>query len=112
VVLAIIPQLIFGGSTVPRSEMELPAKVLSEMMISKPVLELLGDITNLDRRVYLQAVFTASMGEFGSFDIRVETPFDNAFKINPLWRWLVLAGWAGGLSIAVWFVQSLKGRSR
>jgi ABC-type multidrug transport system ATPase subunit len=112
VVLAIIPQLIFGGSTVPRSEMELPAKVLSEMMISKPVLELLGDITNLDRRVYLQAVFTASMGEFGSFDIRVETPFDNAFKINPLWRWLVLAGWAGGLSLAVWFVQSLKGRSR
>jgi hypothetical protein len=108
-----IPQLIFAGSTVPRAEMELPALVISDLTISKWTLELLSDITNIDRRLLLQSVVTVNGGEFiGSFDVRIETPFDNAFKIQPAWRWLVLLGWFTLFSVAMWAVQAAKGRRR
>ena len=81
-------------------------------MVSKWVLELLGDITNLDLRLARQAIYTADLGEFGKYDVRIETPFDTAFEIEPLWRWLVLAGWILALALGLWFVQSRKGRVR
>jgi ABC-type multidrug transport system permease subunit len=111
-VLAVIPQLIFGGSTVPRSEMALPSLLISDVMISKWVLELLGHITDLQRRIDIQSVVTVNLGDFGNYDVRVETPFQTAFSIEPGWRWLVLCSWIVGLALATWLTLALRDRRR
>jgi ABC-type multidrug transport system ATPase subunit len=111
-VLAIIPQLIFGGSTVPRAEMQWVALRISDVMTSKWVLELLGDITNLQRRIDLQSVVTVSLGEFGNFDVRVTSPFQTAFSVDPLWRWLFLWGWVLVFAVGTWAALMLRERRR
>lgn len=111
-VLAIIPQLIFGGSTVPRSEMALPSLLISDVMVSKWVLELLGHITNLQRRIDIQSVVTVNLGDFGNYDVRITTPFQTAFSIDPTWRWLFIGGWIVVFTAATWAVLALRDRGR
>lgn len=110
-VIAIIPQLIFGGSTVPRSEMGPASRLISELTVSKWSLELTGQITGLDFRIANQRIQTGDFGDFGKFSFPVETPFDNAFKIDPVWRWLVLIGFSAAFLAATLYVQTRKGRA-
>jgi hypothetical protein len=110
-VIAIIPQLIFGGSTVPRSEMGPASRLISELTVSKWSLELTGQITDLDFRIANQRIQTGDFGDFGKFSFPVETPFDNAFKIDPVWRWLVLVGFSAAFLAATLYVQTRKGRA-
>lgn len=113
-VLAIIPQLIFGGSTVPRSEMTVPAQLVSDATITKWALELLGENTGLDRRLAIQSVHGLDLPRElgGVVNVQVETPFDDAFKPNGPPRWAALSAFGAVFIAGTLLVQSRKGRGR
>lgn len=112
VVLLLIPQLIFAGSTVPRSEMEAPAKLVSDVTISKWSLELLGGIVDLDESIFQQSFKAVPDGFGNTFQFHVPGPWHHAFK-GALWiRWVVLGGFAVVLVATTYLVQRLKGRVR
>ena len=113
VVLLLIPQLIFAGSTVPRSEMRTPAKLISDATISKWSLELLGGSIDLDSAVFSQS-FKEYKDPFSgeSAVIPIQGPFQFAFR-GALWiRWAALGIWVFALVTATYFVQRYKGRIR
>lgn len=112
-VLAIVPQLIFGGSTIPRSQMQPIARANSDAMISKWSLELMGDMTGLDERLAAQSVRTVPAAAGAQpVEVRFATPYDNAFKIDPAVRWAVMAGFVVVFTGGTILVQSRKGRPR
>jgi ABC-type multidrug transport system ATPase subunit/ABC-type multidrug transport system permease subunit len=92
VVLALIPQLIFAGSTVPRSEMTPVSKAISDITITKWTLELTGSVTDLDGRLAAQSVQTVSTPGGPVVVPAAVRPFENAFKVDERARWLVLGG--------------------
>ncbi len=112
-VLVIIPQLIFGGSTVPRAVMQPVAKSISDTTVTKWSLELLGKVTGIDQRIEEQSQVTVTPPGGGSpVTVPIPTPFDKAFEIDAATRWAALAGFfllfIGGTVL----VQELKPRLR
>jgi ABC-type multidrug transport system permease subunit len=113
VVLLLIPQLIFAGSTVPRSEMRAPAKLVSDVTISKWSLELLGGSVDIDDAIFRQSFRTFTDGTSGmELSLSIQGPFQFAFRDPLLPKWLVLGGWALALVLATYLVQRFKGRVR
>ncbi len=114
IVLLLIPQLIFAGSSVPRSEMREPSKIISDAMVSKWSLELSGLITDLDTQEFKQSFVyyvDFNTGRTETTGIPADKrPFDNAFKGEQWPRWTVLAGFSVLFLGATLAVQSLKGR--
>jgi ABC-type multidrug transport system ATPase subunit len=93
VVMAIIPQLIFAGSTVPRVDMDPVSKVISDVTITKWSLELTGHITDLTTNLAAQSTLTAPAPGGGTTTVRIPyRPFEKAFAIDAASRWAVLAG--------------------
>lgn len=95
VVLALIPQLIFAGATVPRSEMSPTSKAISEVTVTKWALELTGGLVDLDFRFDTQSVVILGVGDGAIVELEVpERPFENAFTEPLRWRWAALAGFS------------------
>ncbi len=114
VVLALIPQLIFAGSTVPRSEMTPFSRVISDATVTKWSLELAGGLTHLDERLDVQA--TQTIRPPGSDQpLTVQNPvrpFEGAFRVSLPWRWVALLGFAGIFIAGTFVAQAQKGRPR
>jgi ABC-type multidrug transport system ATPase subunit/CRP-like cAMP-binding protein/ABC-type multidrug transport system permease subunit len=94
--VALIPQLIFAGALVPFDKMPLVGDILSYGMISRWALQLTGGIADLSARFDTQfpRVFSA--------------PYVNQFD-DAMWvRWVILAGFAVGMTIATMIVQKRK----
>ncbi len=103
VVLALIPQLIFAGATVPRSEMSPISKAISEVTITKWALELTAGLVDLDSRFDTQSILVLAVGEGTVVELEVpERPFENAFTEPLRWRWTVLAGFSVIFSAATY----------
>jgi ABC-type multidrug transport system permease subunit len=113
VVLLLIPQLIFAGSTVPRSEMRAPARLVSDVTISKWSLELLGGSVDIDAAIFDQSFHEFVDGASGLTQvIQRHGPFEFAFR-DVLWpKWVVLGAWAFAFVLATYLVQRFKGRVR
>jgi ABC transport system ATP-binding/permease protein len=114
IVLLLIPQLIFAGSTVPRSEMREPSKIVSDITVSKWSLELSGLITDLETREFKQAFVDLSPYP-GSAVMTIAIPdemrpFDHSFKGEQWIRWTMLSAFSVLFLGATLAVQSLKGR--
>lgn len=108
VVLALIPQLVFAGSTVPRSEMTPVSKVVSDFTVTKWALELTGSLTGLDRRIAAQSLLTVDTA-VGPAVVQIPVrPFENAFKGAEATRWVALAGFLVVFYAATLIVQSRK----
>ena len=112
-VLVIIPQLIFGGSTVPREVMQPVARSISDTTVTKWSLELLGNVTGIDERIENQSKVTVPVPGGGEpVTVPVATPFDDAFAIDAASRWAVLVGFTLLFIGATVLVQQLKPRLR
>jgi ABC-type multidrug transport system ATPase subunit len=111
VVLLLIPQLIFAGSTVPRSEMREPAKLISDATMSKWSLELLGGMTRLDASLFDQSFKSVPGFPGEQMVVRVpDRPFEQAFKGDPALRWAVLSGFFLAFLVTTYAVQRSKGQ--
>jgi hypothetical protein len=109
VVLALIPQLIFAGSTVPRSEMSHVSRAVSEMTITKWALELEGITTGLDSRFDAQSTIRAAAPDGSEVAVEVPyRPFEHAFEGDAGWRWFVLAGFVAVFTAGTWLAQRRK----
>ncbi|MEO6398544.1 MAG: ATP-binding cassette domain-containing protein, partial [Tepidiformaceae bacterium] len=112
-VLVIIPQLIFGGSTVPREVMQPVARSISDTTVTKWSLELLGSVTGIDERIANQSKVTVPVPGGGEpVTVPVATPFDEAFAIDAASRWAALAGFTLLFVGATVLVQQLKPKLR
>jgi hypothetical protein len=112
-VLVIIPQLIFGGSTVPRAVMQPVAKTISDTTVTKWSLELLGNVTGIEERIAAQSKVTVTPpGSDQSITVPVATPFDHAFDGNVPTRWAILVGFSVLFIAGTVAVQELKPRLR
>jgi ABC-type multidrug transport system permease subunit len=111
VVLALIPQLIFAGSTVPRSEMSHLSKGISELTVTKWSIELTGIATGLDERFDTQATLQVPVPNGPPKVVEVpHQPFQNAFTGDAAIRWIVLAGFVVVFVSGTFISQSRKGR--
>lgn len=112
IVLLLIPQLIFAGATVPRSEMREPSRIVSDITISKWSLELTALITDIETREVKQAFFSVEFpgGALTMAVPRYLRPFDHAFTGRRSVRWLVLGGFSLLFLGATLAVQGSKGR--
>ena len=114
IVLVLIPQLIFAGATVPRSEMSVASKLVSDITVSKWSLELSGLITNLEIREDKQAKFNIEIPGMGAVtagiprDLRT---FNHAFIDERYVKWLVLSGFSVLFLGTTLVVQASKGGS-
>jgi len=84
--VSLIPQLVFAGALVPYDRMLDPAKVLSQLMISKWALQFTGSLTDLSERFTAQ--FPASFAQ----------PYAHQFDSN---------AWLPGAVLAVFFIATL-----
>ena len=110
-VLVIIPQLIFGGSTVPREVMQPAAKSISDTTVTKWSLELLGSVTGIEKRIITQStVQVTPPGTDQPVPVRTQTPFDHAFDGSEAARWAVLVAFILFFCGATVTVQELKPR--
>lgn len=93
VVMAIIPQLIFAGSTVPRTDMDPVSKVISDITITKWSLELTGHISGLTENLAAQSTLKVPNANGGSTTVQIPyRPFAKAFTGDAATRWAVLTG--------------------
>lgn len=106
-VLLIIPQLIFAGSSVPRSEMGPMPLAVSDGMVSKWSLEALGQATGLDARFREQSILHVDDRASGvALTVEVpDRPYEHAFRGAPGIRWAALAGFALVFICATYVVQ-------
>ena len=112
-VLVIIPQLIFGGSTVPRAVMEPIARSTSDTTVTKWSLELLGKVTGIDKNIEEQSQVTVTPpGSGQAVTVPVSGPFDTAFEVNATTRWAALGGFVLLFILATIAVQELKPKLR
>jgi len=94
--VSLIPQLVFAGALVPYDKMLAPAKVVSQLMISKWALQLTGSMTDLSERFAAQ--FPASFGG----------PYADQFD-DPSWPpWVVLTAFFVVMLTATAIVQKRK----
>jgi ABC-type multidrug transport system ATPase subunit/ABC-type multidrug transport system permease subunit len=94
--ILLIPQLIFAGALVPLERMLAPAKVLSQLMISKWALELAGSITDLAPR--FEAQFPPDFAD----------PYRSAFEGVSWVPWVVIIGFTVVMLGATVLVQKRK----
>ncbi len=112
-VLVIIPQLIFGGFTVPRTVMSPISRVISDTTVTRWSLELMGGITGVDQIIEDESKITAiPPGSTEPFTITVSGPFDHTFEVDERVRWLILGGFVVLFLSATGAVQQLKPRLR
>jgi hypothetical protein len=109
VVLALIPQLIFAGATVPRSDMSTMSRLISDLTVTKWALELEGGITDLDERFAEQATISGRAPDGTPVTVEIpEQPYAGAFDGDLALRWAVLAGFAGAFTAGTLVVQQRK----
>ncbi|MBI5947441.1 MAG: ATP-binding cassette domain-containing protein [Chloroflexi bacterium] len=110
VILALIPQLIFAGATIPKSEMSPVSSVASQFTTTKWGLELGGSITGLEDRLAAQSVQRLKVtGQADPVEVQLEyRPYEGAFAISEASRWAVLAGFSILFSAATVVVQVRK----
>jgi ABC-type multidrug transport system ATPase subunit/CRP-like cAMP-binding protein len=109
VVLALIPQLIFAGATVPRSDMSTMSRLISDLTVTKWALELEGGITDLDERFAEQATISAQAPDGTPVSVEIpEQPYAGAFDGDMASRWAVLAGFAVVFTAGTLVVQYRK----
>jgi ABC-type multidrug transport system ATPase subunit/CRP-like cAMP-binding protein len=94
--VSLIPQLVFAGALVPYGHMLAPAKVVSQLMISKWALQLTGSLTDLSER------FTAQ------FPSSFAQPYADQFDSNSWLPWAVLPAFFIGMLAATVIVQKKK----
>ena len=94
--VSLIPQLVFAGALVPYGHMLDPAKVVSQLMISKWALQLTGSLTELSDRFAAQ--FPASFAQ----------PYADQFDSDSWLPWAVLAAFFVGMLAATVIVQKQK----
>ncbi len=94
--VSIIPQLIFAGALVPLDGMLAPARVVSQLMISKWALQLTGTLSNLGER------FTAQ------FPPSFAAPYQEQFDGASFLPWLILAAFSVAMLAATILVQKRK----
>ncbi len=94
--VSLIPQLVFAGALVPYGHMLAPAKVVSQVMISKWALQLTGSMTDLSERFAAQ--FPPSFAQ----------PYSDQFDSNSWLPWAVLAAFFIGMLVATVIVQKRK----
>ena len=94
--VSLIPQLVFAGALVPYDRMLDPAKVLSQLMISKWALQLTGSLTDLSERFNAQ------------FPTPFAQPYANQFDSNSWLPWAVLSAFIAGMLAATVIVQKRK----
>jgi hypothetical protein len=110
-VLVIIPQLIFGGSTVPRAVMQPAAKSISDTTVTKWSLELLGNVTDMGSRIQEQSKVQVPIpGQDKPVTVQTSGPFDHAFDASAASRWAMLAGFVVLFTAGTVAVQELKPR--
>ncbi|MEX0782927.1 MAG: ATP-binding cassette domain-containing protein [Dehalococcoidia bacterium] len=109
VVLALIPQLIFAGATVPRSDMSAGSRLISDLTVTKWALELEAGITDLDERFEQQGTITSIAPDGTPVTVEIpEQPYAEAFEGDVAVRWLVLAGFAVAFTAGTLAVQQRK----
>ena len=112
-VLVIIPQLIYGGFTVPRTVMSPLSRVVSDATVTRWSLELLGNLTDVDQIIEDESQISATApGSTEPVTITVTGPFDQTFEVDPGTRWLILGGFVILFVGATIVVQELKPRLR
>jgi ABC-type multidrug transport system ATPase subunit/CRP-like cAMP-binding protein len=94
--VSLIPQLVFAGALVAYDKMLAPAKVVSQLMISKWALQLTGTMTDLSERFAAQ--FPASFGG----------PYADQFDGSSLLPWIVLPAFFIVMLAATAIVQKQK----
>ncbi len=94
--VSLIPQLVFAGALVPYGHMLAPAKVVSQLMISKWALQLTGSLTDLSERFAVQ--FPSSFAQ----------PYADQFDSNSWLPWAVLPAFFIGMLAATVIVQKKK----
>ncbi|MCI0832573.1 MAG: ATP-binding cassette domain-containing protein [Chloroflexi bacterium] len=94
--ILLIPQLIFAGALVPLERMLAPAKVLSQLMISKWSLQLTGSIADLAPR--FEAQFPPGFAD----------PYRSAFEGVSWVPWAVMVGFTVVMLGATVLVQKRK----
>jgi ABC-type multidrug transport system ATPase subunit/CRP-like cAMP-binding protein len=92
----LIPQLIFAGALVPLEGMLLPAKILSNLMISKWALQLSARLANLD------GLFRQQFPE--SF----AGPYESGLDVEAWLPWTVLGAMTALMLVAAAIVQRMK----
>ncbi|HEY8765859.1 MAG TPA: ATP-binding cassette domain-containing protein [Dehalococcoidia bacterium] len=92
----LIPQLIFAGALVPVDRMLVPAKVLSQLMISKWALQLTGRLAHLDTLFAPQ------------FPDAFARPYENGFDVPGWLPWAVLSAFVVLMLAATIVVQKRK----
>jgi ABC-type multidrug transport system ATPase subunit/CRP-like cAMP-binding protein/ABC-type multidrug transport system permease subunit len=118
VVLALIPQLIFAGASVPKSQMSPISEVVSQVTITKWALELSGSLTGLEDRLAAQSIQRVRVaGQTAPVEVQAEyRPYEGAFAINEASRWSVLAGFsvvlvAGTIAAQTWRYRPARRQS-
>ncbi|MCZ6707712.1 MAG: ATP-binding cassette domain-containing protein [Chloroflexi bacterium] len=107
--LLLIPQIIYAGVAIPLAHLPGLASVLSEFMVSKWAVELMGHTTEIGTRVMAQTS-TAVGQALGVRGPASDTGFESAFDIATVWRWLVLAAFFLAFTLATLVLQWRKGR--
>lgn len=108
-VLVIIPQLIYGGFTVPRTLMSPLSQVISDATVTRWSLELLGNISGIDGMIEDESHVSATPpGADEPFTITVTSPFDDTFDVDAGTRWLILVGFVVLFVGATIAIQKLK----
>jgi ABC-type multidrug transport system permease subunit len=92
----LIPQLIFAGALIPVDRMLTPAKVLSQLMISKWALQLTGKIAHLDTLFAPQ------------FPDAFARPYENGFDVLGWLPWAVLSAFVVLMLAATIVIQKRK----
>jgi hypothetical protein len=83
--------------------------VISEFMVSKWAVELMGSIAEIEPRLAAQTdtgITTFLQVKTAALD----TGFEDAFTMESVWRWLVLGGFAVFFILATLTLQWRKGR--
>jgi ABC-type multidrug transport system ATPase subunit len=92
----LIPQLIFAGALVPLSRMLVPAKILSQLMISKWALQLTGRLAHVDSLFAPQ--FPAGFAK----------PYEDGFDVPGYLPWAILVLMTAAMLLATVVVQKQK----
>ncbi|MGD9933989.1 MAG: ATP-binding cassette domain-containing protein [Dehalococcoidia bacterium] len=114
VVLALIPQLVFAGATIPQSEMSPISSAVSRLTITRWALELGGSVSGLEERFAAQSLQSVTLADRDE-PVEVEIdyrPYEGAFSVSQGLRWAVLAAFTVLFTAATVVVQTRKGRIR
>jgi ABC-type multidrug transport system ATPase subunit/CRP-like cAMP-binding protein len=106
VVLALVPQLIFAGATIPKTQMSTASDVVSHLTVTRWSLEVSGAVTGLEERFATQARITDPVT--GREVLKEYRPFEGAFAIAETPRWIVLAGFTVVFTAGTYLAQRRK----